>query len=135
MGGSSPKQYESFDREAAEQRATLVRGEWEDYKSRFAPWEDRLIDFQKDPGVTDRAVDSARESTNQRFDVGIGEYQRNKMRLGESGLLGEGESRGLDLAKAKSSVQATNDARAYSADRKEKIMSGGLGSASARIRS
>jgi len=132
MGGGSPKTYESFDREAAKERATLARGEWEDYKSRFAPWEDRLIAFNKDPEVKNRAVDTARTSAANRFNVGVGEYKRNKMRLGESGLLSEGEQRGLNIAQTKATVQATNDARAYTEDRREKITSGGLGTAAAR---
>ena len=132
MGGSSPKTFESFDREAAQERAALARGEWEDYKSRFAPWEDRLIAFNTDPEVKNRAVANAKTSAANRFDVGIGEYKRNKMRLGESGLLSEGEQRGFNIARAKSTVQATNDARAYTDDRNEKITAGGLGTAAAR---
>jgi len=132
MGGSSPKTYESFDRVAAQERADLARSEWDDYKTRFAPWEDRLIAFNKDPGVEERAVESARAGAHNQFAVGVGEYRRNKMRLGESGLLDKGEKRGLALAKVKASVQAVNDARAYTEDRREKITSGGLGTAAAR---
>jgi hypothetical protein len=134
MGGSSPKQYESFDRQAAEERADLTREQWEDYKTRFSPWEDKLIDFAGDPNIKKDAVKQARLGVKGQFESGLGQYQRNQSRLGQGTSLNGLENRTLALGRTAATAQATNDARRYTQDRKEKIQTSGLGAASSQTR-
>jgi hypothetical protein len=135
MGGSSPKQYESFDRVAAQERADLTREQWDDYKTRFAPWEDKLIEFAGDPNVKKEAVKQARAGVKGQFESGLGQYQRNQSRLGQGTNLNGLESRTLALGRTAATAQAVNDARRYTQDRKEKIQTSGLGAASTVARS
>jgi hypothetical protein len=134
MGGDSPEVKESFDRASAEHRAKLTREQWEDYKTRYQPWEDKLISFADDPTVKQQGVDYAKTAVDNTYNVGLGQYTRNRMRLGESPKLDALESRQLRLGKAKSMAQAVNDARNYADDRKEKVQTSGLSSAASTVR-
>jgi hypothetical protein len=134
MGGSSPKQTESFDREAASQRAGVVREQWEDYKTRFQPWEKQMIAFADNPQVEANAVSRARGGTNRQYASGLGEYSRNMSRLGQSGKLNDTEDKQLAIGRTQSLAQATNDARRYTQDRKEKMQTQGLGAAASQVR-
>jgi|LWDU01.1.fsa_nt_gi hypothetical protein len=134
MGGDSPKNYESFDREAAKQRAELTREQWDDYKTRFSPWEEKLIAFNQDENVSGLAQTRARGGVGMAFNSGRGQYARNQSRLGLGTTLDASESRTLALGKASATAQAVNDARTYTTDRKEKIMTSGLGAAAGQVR-
>jgi hypothetical protein len=134
MGGDDPEQRESFDRVAAKQRADLTREQWDDYKKRYAPWEDKLVSFIDDPTTKQAGVDRATAAVNTTYKSGLGQYNRNRMRLGESTNNTALESRELALGKTKSMTQAVNDARSYADDRREKVQTSGLGSASSKIR-
>jgi hypothetical protein len=134
MGGGSPKQYESFDRQAAGERAELTKEQWDDYKTRFTPWEDKLIDFAGNDNIEAEAIASAKTGVNTQFKTGLGQYERNQSRLGLGTELNGLESRTLALGKTAATAQATNDARRYTQDRKEKIQTSGLGAASSNTR-
>jgi len=134
MGGGSTKQRESFDRKAAQMRADLTREQWNDYQKRYAPWEDKLIKFIDDPATKQAGVDRAKESVWNTYSSGADQYNRNRSRLGESSLGNELEVRELGLGYTKSMAQAVNDSRAYASDRREKVQTSGLGSASTQIR-
>jgi hypothetical protein len=134
MGGDDPEQRESFDRVAAQQRADLTREQWSDYQKRYAPWEDKLIDFIDDPAVEQNAIRRAKEGVESSYTSGLGQMQRNRSRLGESSALNASEHRSLALGKTAAMVQATNDAAAYTADRREKVRTSGLSSAGAMSR-
>jgi hypothetical protein len=134
MGGDDPEQRESFDRVAAQQRADLTREQWSDYQKRYAPWEDKLIDFIDDPEVEQKAIGRAKEGVESSYTSGLGQMQRNRSRLGESSTLNASEHRSLALGKTAAMVQAQNDAVAYTADRREKVRTSGLSSAGAMSR-
>ncbi|HIE82777.1 MAG TPA: hypothetical protein EYQ00_02535, partial [Dehalococcoidia bacterium] len=74
MGGDDPEQRESFDRVAAKQRADLTREQWDDYKKRYAPWEDKLVSFIDDPTTKQAGVDRATAAVNTTYKSGLGQY-------------------------------------------------------------
>jgi hypothetical protein len=129
MGGDDPEQRESFDRVAAQQRADLTREQWTDYQKRYAPWEDKLIGFIDDPAVEQKAVARARQGVTESYTTGIDQALRNRTRLGDTSEYNPLEARTVRLGMASSMAQATNDARAYTSDRKEKVRTSGLSAA------
>jgi len=130
MGGDSPEQRESFDRVAAEQRAKLTREQWTDYQKRYAPWEDKLISFIDDPSTKQDGINRARDAVETTYDSGLGQYKRQRQRLGELTPFSEADKSSMARSKVTASVQATNDARRYADDRREKVQTSGLSSAS-----
>jgi hypothetical protein len=126
MGGGN-KQRETFDRVAAQKRADLTREQWTDYQERFKPWEQKLVDFASDPTVKARSVEEASAAVDSTYATGLGQFERNSMRMGGSGQLNAAENRSMDLSKVTSKIQAVNDAKRYADDRSEKIKTQGLG--------
>lgn len=137
MGGSSPPTPESFDREASTKRANLVREQWDDYKARFQPVENRLISDMNGVGghtkFNPQGIKTAKLSANSAYASAADMEMRDRSRLGQGLNAGQAQALKTENAIAKSQGMGTaiNTASQADIDRKNAVMGGGLGSAAA----
>lgn len=133
MGGSSSTP-EPFDREASKKRAALVREQWDDYKARFQPVENQLI---KDMGsgshttYNDAGIAAANNAANTAYAGAAEMEQRDRERLGQglSSVQQQAQRTNNDMAKSTGTATAVNQASQADLDRKNAVMSAGLGTA------
>ncbi|WP_031431831.1 hypothetical protein [Methylomicrobium agile] len=131
-GGSTP---ESFDRDASNKRAFLVRDQWRDYKQRFQPIEDQII---KDMGsgihtrFNQEGIDTARKAVDTAYAgaQSMENRDRERMGMGLSDAQKSAQSTQFDTQKSASSANAVNTANQWDIDRRNAVISGGLGNAS-----
>ena len=137
MGGSSPSTPESFDRAASEKRAGLVREQWDDYKTRFQPVENKLISDMGGSGshttYNDAGIANANLAANTAYASAADMEQRDRQRLGQglSATQVQAQSTNNAMAKSAGTATAVNQASQSDIDRKNSVMSAGLGAASA----
>lgn len=130
--GSTP---ESFDRDASTKRARLVRDQWKDYKTRFQPVEDQII---KDMGsgihtkFNQEGIDMAKKSVDTAYAGAQSMENRDRERIGMglSDTQKTAQQTQYDTAKSASSANAVNTANQWDIDRRNAVVSGGLGNAS-----
>lgn len=131
-GGSTP---ESFDRAASTKRAGLVRQQWNDYKARFQPVEDQIINDMGN-GIHTRfnqeGVDMARKSVDTAYAGAQNMENRDRSRLGMglNDAQKTAQQTQYDTAKSAASANAVNTANQWDIDRRNAVISGGLGNAS-----
>ncbi len=114
---------------ASDTYAKLIRDQWDDYRTRFAPYEDQMIALangQEDNLLSEqRAVSAAGAGFNS--SMGTLGRDRQRLGLGVSAEEAANESRmGAGLRTA-AMVGAANKARLHSQDRDNMILAGGLG--------
>lgn len=137
MGGSSPSTPESFDRVASEKRAGLVREQWDDYKTRFQPVENKLINDMGGSGshttYNDLGVTNAKLGAKTAYAGAADMEQRDRQRLGQglSDTQVQAQSTNKAMAASAGIATAVNQASQADIDRKNAVMSAGLGSVSA----
>lgn len=136
MGGSSPSTPESFDRAASTKRASLVRQQWEDYKTRFQPVENKLInDMGTGEHMTfnEAGIATANRAADTAYSSAADMEQRDRQRLGQglNELQLQAQQSNNNMARSVGTATAVNQASQADIDRKNAVMSAGLGSASA----
>lgn len=114
---------------ASDTYARLIRDQWDDYRTRFAPYEDQMIALangQEDNLLSEqRAVSAAGAGFNS--SMGTLGRDRQRLGLGVSAEEAANDSRmGAGLRTA-AMVGAANKARLHSQDRDNMILAGGLG--------
>lgn len=114
---------------AAQLRARIAREQWEDYKTRFQPLENRLLGYANNrEEYTNQAVSGSLNRVNQAYAGGQAQIER---RLGSYGLAVTPEmqqriAQRLGLQKSLSQVQASNVARREADSQLDTIVGGGL---------
>lgn len=136
MGGSSPSTPESFDRAASTKRASLVRQQWEDYKTRFQPVENKLINDMgtgEHTTFNEAGIATANRAADTAYSSAADMEQRDRQRLGQglNGLQLQAQQSNNNMARSVGTATAVNQASQADIDRKNAVMSAGLGSASA----
>lgn len=137
MGGSSSQSVpESFDRSASNKRASLVREQWDDYKTRFQPVENKLINDMGTGSHTNfnaAGIETANLAANTAYSSAADMEQRDRQRLGQglSSTQLQAQNTNNDMAKSAGTATAVNQASQADIDRKNAVMSAGLGSAAA----
>ncbi len=130
-GGSTP---ESFDRAASMKRAALVREQWDDYKNRFQPIEDNII-AQMGTGIhtkfNEEGLAAAQKGVDNAFKTEGESYGRDLSRYGQDYNKGQLENfkTSQDVAKSTAGANAVNTASQWDIDRRNTVVSGGLGDA------
>ncbi|MGZ5029518.1 MAG: hypothetical protein ACXWAT_00330 [Methylobacter sp.] len=136
-GGSVP---ESFDRAASMKRAALVRDQWDDYKTRFQPIEDSLVDKVSGGGLhttfNNAGLAQAQKGVDTAFTSAVGSQARDLSRFGQSYNKDQlsAFNTNMDLAKTTAGANAVNTASMADIDRKNAVMTTGLGDASTAAR-
>jgi macrodomain Ter protein organizer (MatP/YcbG family) len=131
-GGSTP---EAFDRDASTKRAFLVRDQWRDYKQRFQPVENQIIN-DMGSGVHTRfnqeGIDTARKAVDTAYAgaKSMESRDRERMGMGLSDAQKAVQSTQMNTQKSAASANAVNTANQWDIDRRNAVVSGGLGNAS-----
>lgn len=126
---------DAFDRVASQKRADLVQQQWDDYKQRFQPVETQIIN-QMGHGTqsmfNDQGIAEAQSMVNTAYDNSVGSTARDVARYGINLTPGQKTANDMStaLSKSTSMANATNTARQWDQDRRNAVMSGGLGNAS-----
>lgn len=121
LTGDAPQK----DDYAQKKYAQISREQWEDYKTRFRPYEDKLIDSINNPVLRDEEIGRAKKDTRMAYDTA----ERDAlMRSGRYGGMSADERKVLDrkmgLAEATSVTAATNNTRQDIIDRDTQVQSG-----------
>jgi hypothetical protein len=108
--------------------AAITREQWEDYKKRFQPYEDRLAAIYKNGGMMEGEAERIPEAVNQSFTTMRGIADRQLSRYGISPNEDQAVSRNrmASLDQAIASVDAKNNLYATADERQDKIMTGGI---------
>tara|TARA_B100000780_G_scaffold204576_1_gene145323 strand:+ start:622 stop:1149 length:528 start_codon:yes stop_codon:yes gene_type:complete len=113
---------------ASKTRAAISRDQWEDYKARFQPYEDRLAAIYKNGGLLEGEAEKIPETVNQSFSTMRGIADRNLSRYGITPTADQAASRdrSSSLDQVLAQVDAQNNLMATADQRKDKIMTGGI---------
>lgn len=116
-----------FNGSAEDTLAAIYRAEWQDYLDRFAPYEDKLIDFASNPEEVTKAVDKAGQNVDQGFMTAKGNLDRDRSRYGLNltGREAASEDRSNAMDKTAAKLAARNSTRLHVQDQQERVMSGG----------
>ncbi len=111
---------------ASDRMGQLIRAEWDDYVTRFQPYDQRVISMATGDEDNLAAVGRARAGVAGSFDVAQGTLQRNKERLGLSDAADEiaVQNRNTTTARTSSELNAINGTRIHAQDRDLSLMAG-----------
>lgn len=111
---------------ASDQMGKLMRAEWDDYITRFAPYDQKLIGLATSDEDNQQAIDRARAGVSSAFDTATGTLQRNNERLGVSGLADVNQSMSRQIANNRTlaELNVANKTRLHAQDRDKSIMAG-----------
>lgn len=121
-----PEGHSGSDKYAQKTRADIYRAQWNDYKERFSPLEDMLINNVTSGERLDTALAKGGTALNQQFNLADGTFQRNNSRYG-IGLTPTQQSQHetrLGLTKAATEANMRNSTRRSVADRNMSLMTG-----------
>lgn len=107
----------------------LNRAQWEDWKRRYRPRIQALIDTATDAEAGDRAARLASSSMGQAFDSSARSAEHNRRSLGVQLTPREQaeQDRIHKVSRAAASVSAGNEARMAAQDRQQMVLAGGMG--------
>jgi len=114
---------------ASELLGQLSRAQWEDWKSRFAPYITKLADYATDPNAAQDAATQAKSSVGLAFDTATTANDQNRERYGVA-LSPEQQrvqERTTNVGRSAATASAGNEARISALDRQQAILAGGMG--------
>ncbi|WP_423820820.1 hypothetical protein V5738_10815 [Salinisphaera sp. SPP-AMP-43] len=116
------------DESAAENQADLARAQYDDYKSRFVPVENEVIDSVGNRQTYADNVNRAAGAVSQGYETSAGEYQRGLSRYGVTPTDDQvaNQKRQMGLSAAAATAEAANRARTSTKNRNMQILGGGL---------
>lgn len=111
---------------ASDQMGNLLRAEWYDYEKRFAPYDQDLIGLATSDEDNQQAIARARQGVGGAFDTAAGTMQRNRERMGVTGLADVDNSISRQMAGSRTlaELSAVNNTRLHAQDRDKSIMAG-----------
>ncbi len=111
---------------ASDKLGSLIRAEWDDYLTRFAPYDQKLVGLATSDEDNQQAINRARQSVTGAFDTAAGTLQRNNERLGVSGLsdVTASMNRQSSSSRTLAELSAVNKTRLHAQDRDQSIMAG-----------
>ncbi len=119
---------------ASDKMARITRDQWEDYKRRFQPYEDRLAAAYANGGLLEGERERIPTAVNQSFDSMRGIADRGLSRYGITSSADEtnARDRSMGLNKSLASVDAYNTLYRVADERQDKLMTGGLSGVDSR---
>lgn len=114
---------------ASELLGQLNRAQWEDWKTRFAPYITKLADYATDPNAASDAAEQAKSSMGLAFDSAatINNQNREKYGIALSPEQQQAQDRTNAINRTASMASAGNEARISALDRQQSILAGGMG--------
>lgn len=119
----------SDNQSASKTLARLYRAQWDDYKTRFAPYVDKLADLAADETYAAGQGETAAAAVNTSYaNTAQGlQMQRQGMGLNLTPAQQAAETRQLALGRAADSASAYNQAKISARDLQDQILAGGMG--------
>jgi len=119
---------------ASNKMARITREQWEDYKKRFQPYEDRLAAAYANGGLLEGERERIPTAVNQSFDSMRGIADRGLSRYGITSSADEtnARDRSMGLNKSLASVDAYNTLYRVADERQDRLMTGGLSGVDSR---
>lgn len=117
------------DQGASQVLGKLYRAQWDDWKTRFAPYIDRLADKAMNPGFMDELSGQALSAVNATYsNVQQGmDMQRQGFGLSLTPQQKAAEQRKMALGQSADGNAAFNNARVSARDLQDQILAGGMG--------
>ncbi|MHB0820135.1 hypothetical protein ACYCFK_17895 [Stutzerimonas stutzeri] len=117
------------DQGASEVLGQLYRAQWEDWKTRFSPYIDRLAELSSDKTYAAGQGASAAAAVNTSYtNAARGlQMQRAGMGINQTEAQKGAEQRQLSLGRAADSASAYNEAKISARDMQDQILAGGMG--------
>jgi len=116
---------------ASDQMAGITRDQWDDYLTRFQPYELKVSGLATGQLDNEQAIARARGSVAGSFDVSQGTMQRDRERFGLATAGTNPDEQPIlqartGLSRAAAEVSAINGARTETANRDMKLLSGNM---------
>lgn len=111
---------------ASETLANINREQWEDYKNRFVPLENELMNAYNNPVLRQKRMDAVTNEAIMSADTAQGVGRRTMARYGQSMEGQQGVAREAGLTKTSSIINAQNTNRQQMNSRDLLLLSGGL---------
>ena len=114
---------------ASQTMAAIYRKDWEDYLSRFAPYEQKMMGLVGNQGIKDQLLNDATANVNQAFGISNSNYNSRMQNYGATSdnLQTMVHDKQTGLAKTAALVGARNGIRTQLKDTENNILAGGLG--------
>lgn len=131
--GSSQKSLPTSDPIAMARQSKLIKEQWDDYKKRFQPVEDQLINdvsgTKYHTKYNQEGLDNAQGLVNTAYGAAKDMQERDQQRIGISYTPQQQQAMDstMNIDQSRSLDNATNNARQADIDRKNTVISGGLG--------
>lgn len=109
---------------ASSMSAQLTRAQWQDWITRFAPYETRLKELAMGQTDNQEAEQRAGQAVSTAFNTSQGSYARNRARYGLSAMPGMTDQ--MALSKTATQAAAINQTRQATRDRDMALLTGGL---------
>jgi len=110
---------------ASDTLAAINREQWDDYKARFIPLENKLIDAYDNPELRNKRMSAVTDYASNAADSARGVASRTMSRYGVDGNTQAGNREAV-LAKTTSIVDAQNTNRDQMNARDQLLLAGGL---------
>jgi len=106
----------------------LAKAQYEDYKRRFLPIEDMLMESYDNPAMMTTRLTDTRDYIGQGFDTAAGIKDRtlSRYQVGMAPQQQAQQQRTMGLVKTAALTDGANEARREMAQRDEELLSGGL---------
>lgn len=114
---------------ASQTNANIYRADWEDYKARFAPYEQKLMDLVGNEQNRDSLLQNATDNVNQGFGIAQADFTNRMSNYGvtNNALQQQVNSKTNELSRTAALVGARNGVRTQFKDTENNILAGGLG--------
>ena len=124
-----PNQAFEGDQGASKLFGQLNRAQWEDWKTRFAPYVSNLADYATDPNAANDAATQAKSSVGLAFDTAqtVTDQGREKYGVALSPEQMKAQDRASKVGRTAATASAGNEARISALDRQQSILAGGMG--------
>lgn len=115
-------------------KASLIRGEWDDWKTRFQPLEEYYAGLLTDPAqrneLRNTTLGYVQDSANDRYQAGLSSLKRqdNRLGVGLGSLEQNSRDRKMQASKQAMLAKSLTDTTSYMDDREQQMMSGGISS-------
>ncbi|SNY95583.1 hypothetical protein [Halomonas sp. hl-4] len=125
----NPGQAFEGDQGASKLLGDLNRAQWNDWKSRFSPYVDRLAAVAQDGDASQKAAANASSAMGLSFDANQQAQDQDRQSFGVnlSPQQEAAQSRRNNVQRSASMVSAGNQARISAQDRQGAILAGGMG--------
>lgn len=128
----------AFDKAAMKKRASLLQQQWDDYKTRFMPVEQQVIDTAGTgyhTNLLEGDLKNAKAGVNAAYAnvANMSDRSNDRFGIADNPAVNTAYSNDTSAAQAATMNNATNTARNWDLDRRNAMVSGSAGAASKEV--